>query len=105
MKELDVIALEPELERLVTQALNSPHGAALDPGVADTLARRSGRAPCPQAGRAAACPPACWCRTLIRAPMARLLLKRAAPRLKVLGHSEIPETHTIRIGSIIGASS
>ncbi|MFY8117358.1 MAG: flagellar biosynthesis protein FlhA, partial [Roseateles sp.] len=39
VKELDVIALEPELERLVTQALNSPHGAALDPGVADTLAR------------------------------------------------------------------
>ena len=39
---------------------------------------------------------------LIRAPMARLL-KRAAPRLRVLGHSEIPETHSIRIGSIIGA--
>jgi flagellar biosynthesis protein FlhA len=41
---------------------------------------------------------------LIRAPMARLL-KRAAPRLKVLSHSEIPETHSIRIGSIIGAAS
>jgi len=39
-----------------------------------------------------------------RAPMARLL-KRAAPRLKVLSHSEIPETHSIRIGSIIGAAS
>ena len=38
---------------------------------------------------------------LIRAPLARLL-KRAAPRLKVLGHSEIPETHSIRIGSVIG---
>jgi flagellar biosynthesis protein FlhA len=37
-----------------------------------------------------------------RAPMARLL-RRAAPRLKVLAHSEIPETHSIRIGSIIGA--
>jgi flagellar biosynthesis protein FlhA len=37
----------------------------------------------------------------IRVPMARLL-KRAAPRLKVLSHSEIPETHSIRIGSIIG---
>ena len=37
VKELDVIALEPDLERLVTQALTSPHGAALDPGVADTL--------------------------------------------------------------------
>jgi flagellar biosynthesis protein FlhA len=41
VKELDVIALEPELERLVTQALNSPHGAALDPGVADTLTSRA----------------------------------------------------------------
>jgi flagellar biosynthesis protein FlhA len=35
--------------------------------------------------------------------MARLL-KRAVPRLKVLSHSEIPETHSIRIGSIIGAA-
>ena len=41
---------------------------------------------------------------LIRAPMARLL-KRAAPRLKVLGHSEIPETHSIRIASVIGATA
>jgi flagellar biosynthesis protein FlhA len=40
---------------------------------------------------------------LIRAQMARLL-RRAAPRLKVLGHSEIPETHSIRIGSIIGGT-
>jgi flagellar biosynthesis protein FlhA len=41
---------------------------------------------------------------LIRAPMARLL-RRSAPRLKVLGHSEIPDTHTIRIGSIIGGAA
>ena len=41
---------------------------------------------------------------MIRAPMARLL-KRAAPRLKVLSHSEIPETHSIRIGSIIGSTA
>ena len=39
---------------------------------------------------------------LIRAPVARLL-RRAAPRLKVLAHSEIPDTHSIRIGSIIGS--
>ena len=39
----------------------------------------------------------------LRAPLARLL-KRAAPRLRVLAHSEIPETHSIRIGSIIGPS-
>jgi flagellar biosynthesis protein FlhA len=101
-KELDVIALEPELERLVTQALNSPHGAALDPGVADTLARSAAETAQKQEDRGI--PAALLVPDLIRAPMARLL-KRAAPRLKVLGHSEIPETHTIRIGSIIGGTA
>jgi flagellar biosynthesis protein FlhA len=36
----------------------------------------------------------------IRGAIARLV-KRAAPRLQVLAHSEIPETHTIRIGPIL----
>ena len=100
-RELDVIALEPELERLVTQALNSPHGAALDPGVADTLTRSAADSARHQEDLGH---PACLLvPDMIRAPMARLL-KRAAPRLRVLGHSEIPETHSIRIGSIIGGA-
>ena len=98
-RELDVIALEPELERLVAQALSSPHGAALDPGVADTLTRSAADTAKRQEDLGL---PACLLvPDLIRAPLARLL-KRAAPRLKVLGHSEIPETHSIRIGSVIG---
>ena len=102
VKELDVIALEPELERLVTQALASPHGAALDPGVADTLSRAAAETARKQEDQGQ---PACLLvPDLIRVPMARLL-KRAAPRLKVLGHSEIPETHSIRIGSIIGGTA
>jgi flagellar biosynthesis protein FlhA len=101
-RELDVIALEPELERMVTQALNSPHGAALDPGVADTLSRHAAESAKRQEDLGH---PACLLvPDLIRAPMARLL-KRAAPRLKVLSHSEIPETHSIRIGSIIGGTA
>ena len=101
-KELDVIALDPDLERLVTQALNSPHGAALDPGVADTLTRSAADTARRQEDMGI---PACLLvPDLIRAPMARLL-KRAAPRLKVLGHSEIPETHSIRIGSVIGSAA
>jgi len=101
-RELDVIALDPELERLVTQALTSPHGAALDPNVADTLSRSAAETAAKQENLGH---PACLLvPDLIRAPMARLL-KRAAPRLKVLGHSEIPETHSIRIGSIIGANA
>ena len=100
--ELDVIALDPDLERLVTQALNSPHGAALDPGVAEALTRQAGERARAQEDLGV---PACLLvPDLIRAPLARLL-KRAAPRLKVLSHSEIPDTHSIRIGSVIGASS
>jgi flagellar biosynthesis protein FlhA len=102
LRELDVIALDPELERLVTQALNSPHGAALDPGIADTLASSAADTARAQEDRGH---PACLLvPDPIRAPLARLL-KRAAPRLKVLAHSEIPDTHTIRIGSIIGAAA
>jgi len=102
VKELDVIALDPELERLVTQALMSPHGAALDPGVADTLSRSAAQSAQKQEDQGH---PACLLvPDLIRAPMARLL-KRAAPRLKVLAHSEIPETHSIRIGSVIGGTA
>ncbi len=101
-RELDVIALEPELERMVTQALNSPHGAALDPGVADTLTRSAASSAKRQEDLGL---PACLLvPDLIRVPMARLL-KRAAPRLRVLSHSEIPETHSIRIGSVIGATA
>ena len=96
--ELDVIALEPELERLVTQALSSPHGAALDPGVAETLTKSAAETATRQESLGL---PACLLvPDMLRAPIARLL-RRAAPRLQVLAHSEIPETHTIRIGPIL----
>jgi flagellar biosynthesis protein FlhA len=101
-RELDVIALDPGLERLVTQALTSPHGAALDPGVAETLTRNA--ADTARTQEEIGIPACLLVPDLIRAPMARLL-KRAAPRLKVLGHSEIPETHSIRIASVIGAAA
>ncbi len=100
VRELDVMALEPDLERLVTQALLSPHGAALDPGVADSLTREAADNARKQEDLGV---PACLLvPDGIRSPIARLL-RRAAPRLRVLSHSEIPETHSIRIASIIGA--
>ena len=101
-RELDVIALDPALERLVAQALSSPHGAALDPGVADTLTRSA--ADTARAQEDIGLPACLLVPDLIRTPMARLL-KRAAPRLKVLGHSEIPDTHSIRIAQVIGATA
>ncbi len=101
-RELDVIAIEPDLERLLTQALSSMNGAALDPGVADHLSRGAADAARRQEDLGH---PACLLvPDMIRPSVARLL-KRAAPRLRVLGHSEIPDTHSIRIGSIIGANA
>lgn len=102
VKELEVIAIEPELERLLAQALTSPHGPVLDPGVADTLTRSAADSAKRQEDLGH---PACLLvPDAIRAPIARLL-KRAAPRLRVLSHSEIPDTHSIRIGSVIGAAA
>jgi flagellar biosynthesis protein FlhA len=102
VRELEVIALEPDLERLVTQALTSPHGVALDPGVAETLSREAANSAKYQEDMGH---PACLLvPDPIRAAMARLL-KRSAPRMRVLSHSEIPETHSIRIGAVIGGTA
>nr|WP_315194735.1 flagellar biosynthesis protein FlhA [uncultured Aquabacterium sp.] len=99
VKELDVIAIEPDLERLLTQALTSANGPMLDPGVADHLTRQAAEATQRQENMGQ---PACLLVPDVIRPSVARLLKRAAPRLKVLGHSEIPETHSIRIGTLIG---
>jgi len=99
VKELDVIAIEPDLERLLTQALTSQNGPMLDPGVADHLTRQAAEATQRQENMGH---PACLLVPDSIRPMVARLIKRAAPRLKVLGHSEIPETHSIRIGTLIG---
>lgn len=98
-KELEVIAIEPGLERLLTQALSGGPMAALDPGVADMLSKSAAVVANQQEESGV---PACLLvPDAIRTAMARLL-RRAAPRLQVLAHSEIPDTHLIRIGPILG---
>ena len=97
-RELNVIAIDPPLERLLVQALGSPSGPALDPAVADMLSKTASDVALKQEEIGV---PACLLvPDQIRSAIARLL-RRAAPRLQVLAHSEIPETHTIRIGPIL----
>ena len=97
-RELNVIAIDPSLERLLMQALGSGNGAALDPGVADMLTRSAAETALRQEELGV---PACLLvPDQIRGSIARLV-RRVAPRLQVLAHSEIPETHTIRIGPIL----
>jgi flagellar biosynthesis protein FlhA len=97
-RELNVIAIDPGLERLLVQALGNSAGPALDPGVADMLTRTAAETAMKQEEVGV---PACLLvPDQIRSAIARLL-RRVAPRLQVLAHSEIPETHTIRIGPIL----
>ncbi|MFN4003836.1 MAG: flagellar biosynthesis protein FlhA [Hylemonella sp.] len=97
-RELNVIAIDPPLERLLVQALANPNGPALDPGVADMLTRSAAEVAMKQEEVGV---PACLLvPDAIRNAVARLV-RRAAPRLQVLAHSEIPETHSIRIGPIL----
>jgi flagellar biosynthesis protein FlhA len=102
-RELDVIAIDPALERLLVQALGAASGPALDPGVADILSRSAAEVALKQEELGI---PACLLvPDAIRSAIARLV-RRVAPRLQVLAHSEIPESHTIRIGPILrGATS
>jgi flagellar biosynthesis protein FlhA len=102
-RELNVIAIDPGLERLLVQALSNAAGPALDPGVADMLSRHAAETAMKQEEVGV---PACLLvPDQIRSAIARLV-RRVAPRLQVLAHSEIPETHTIRIGPILrGATS
>ena len=97
-RELNVIAIDPVLERLLVQALGSTSGPALDPGVADMLTKSAAETAMKQEEIGV---PACLLvPDQIRSSIARLV-RRIAPRLQVLAHSEIPETHTIRIGPIL----
>ncbi len=102
-RELNVIAIDPALERLLVQALGNANGPSLDPGVADMLTRTAAETALKQEEIGV---PACLLvPDQIRGSIARLV-RRMAPRLQVLSHSEIPETHTIRIGPILrGATS
>ncbi|MFY8042817.1 MAG: flagellar biosynthesis protein FlhA [Rhodoferax sp.] len=97
-RELNVIAIDPGLERLLIQALGGASGPALDPSVADMLTRTAAETALKQEEIGV---PACLLvPDQIRSSIARLV-RRMAPRLQVLAHSEIPETHTIRIGPIL----
>ena len=101
-RELNVIAIEPGLERLLVQALGNSAAPSLDPGVAEILTQKA--ADVAQKQEELGMPACLLVPDSIRNAIARLL-KRVAPRLQVLSHSEIPETHTIRIGPILKGAS
>ena len=99
-RELQVVALEPELERLLQQG--GPGGDALEPALADALMRSASAAAQRQEGLGFA--PALLVPDRLRSPLARML-KRAAPRLRVLSHAEVPDDWTVRVAYTLGAKA
>ncbi|HEU0198807.1 MAG TPA: flagellar biosynthesis protein FlhA [Burkholderiaceae bacterium] len=101
-RELAVIALDPELEKVLLHSLaggTAQEPGAIEPGLVDLLQRGAAAAAQRQEDMGLAA-------TLLvpdrlRVPLARLL-KRAAPRLRVLGHAEVPEASTIRVSTVLG---
>lgn len=103
-RELDIIALDPEIERMLGQALgaNSGEALAVEPGLGEMIVSRTAEAAERQEGLGL--PAVLLVPDRLRTSVARLM-KRAAPRLKVLGHGEIPDFSAIRVSIVVGAQA
>jgi len=102
--ELQIMALEPSLERLLSQALQGAgaDGSGIEPGLADTLLRETAVAAKRQEDMGIT--PVLLVPGNLRWLLSRFL-RRAWSNLKVLANSEIPESKTIKVTAIIGAKT
>ncbi len=102
--ELQVIALDPGLERVLGQALQGggADGSGIEPGLADALLRETVEAAKKQ--EKLGLPAVLLVSGNLRWLLSRFL-RRAWPNLKVLSNSEIPETKTIKVTAVVGIKS
>ena len=100
--DLAVMTLDARLERLLMQALqgSGTDGAGIEPGLADTLLEQAGEATRQQEQMGLT--PVLVVSAPLRALLSRFL-RRSLPQLKVLSQSELPESRTIRVTSLVGA--
>ncbi|WP_137719200.1 flagellar biosynthesis protein FlhA [Methylobacillus flagellatus] len=98
--ELNVMALDHQLERLLMQAMQAGSNSAIEPGLADTLIRQTEQGA--QQQQQMGMPAVLLVSASLRMALAKFL-RRAVPHLRVLSQDELPETKTIRVTSLIGA--
>jgi len=98
--EVDVLALDPELERIL-QTISTKAGeiGAIEPGLAERLLSEAAAAV--EKMDAVGKPAALLVPDRLRLALARFF-RRSVPRLKVLAHSEIPESRLIRVALTLG---
>jgi flagellar biosynthesis protein FlhA len=98
--EMQVMSLDPQLERVLVQAVaGGGDNASIEPGLADTLVREAVAAA--QRQEELGLPVVLLVPGNLRTLLSRFL-RRGISQLKVLAHSEVPESKTIKVTSIIG---
>jgi flagellar biosynthesis protein FlhA len=102
--ELQVMALEPGLERILLQAVQAKTGdaAGIEPGLVDTLLREAGAAA--QQQERLGLPPVLLVPAELRVLLARFL-RRAVSQIKVIAHSEVPDTSNIKVTALLGGKA
>ena len=102
--ELQVMALEPGLERILLQAVQakSVDAPGIEPGLVDTLLREAGVAAKQQ--ERLGLPSVLLVPAELRVLLARFL-RRAVSQIKVIAHSEIPDTSTIKVTALLGGKA
>lgn len=100
--ELQVMALEPSLEQILTQALagRGAEGMGLEPGLAERLVRDTQNAV--ETMSRNGLPSVLLVGPPIRALLSRFL-RRVVPDLKVISHAEVPDGRSVRVAAMIGA--
>jgi len=102
--ELQVMSLNHDLESILMQAVQSStvSGAGIEPGLADTLLKEAGAAA--QRQEQLGLPVVLLVPAQIRVLLSRFL-RRAIPQLKVISHSEVPDSRSIKVTSIVGGKA
>ena len=98
--EMQVMSLDPQLERVLLQAIaGGGDHASIEPGLAETLIRETSAAA--QRQEELGLPAVLLVPSNLRLLLSRFL-RRGISQLKVLAHGEVPETKIIKVTSIIG---
>lgn len=99
--ELQVITLDPGLEHILMQATQTSggEGAGLEPGLAENLLTQAQAMV--QNQEQLGLPAVLLVQASLRSLMSRFL-RRAVPQLKVISHSEVPDSKTIRVTAVLG---
>ncbi|WP_296663045.1 flagellar biosynthesis protein FlhA [Paraburkholderia sp.] len=98
--DMQVMGLDANLERVLSQTLTSGPNPGLEPGLAHTLLTHTENAMARQQGMGLA--PVLLVQHALR-PMLSRFLRRSLPQLKVLSYAEVPDTRNVKVVNVIGA--